>query len=159
MGFANLQALENRLSSLQSSLSSYKSQLDNQKKRKSNIESIIKDMRSICYNRTDDVNSHLNQMIYSYEDATKGASSPNLLTSTTRADKEKDITTDDNMSNALALLQSELSDVDQKISDLETNIKNTNTQISSCQTSIKTEKHNIAQPAASAPQQRDLPSA
>ena len=91
MGFANLQALENRLSSLKSNLSSYNTQLDKQKKRKANIESIIKDMKSVCNNRTDDVNTHLNKMINNYEDATKGVSSASTLVSTTTADKEKDV--------------------------------------------------------------------
>lgn len=144
MGFANLQVQENRLSSLKSSLSSYRSQLEKMKRRKSNIESIIEDMKSICNNRTDDVNTHLNKMINNYEDATKGISSAYALTTTTTSDKEKDISSDNNMNNALNQLQSELNDVNLKISELETNINNTNSQISSCEASIRTEKYNIA---------------
>ncbi len=75
MGFANLQTLENRLSSLKSNLSSYNTQLDKQRRRKENIESIIKEMKRICSNWTDDVNTHLNKMINNYEDAAKGVAS------------------------------------------------------------------------------------
>lgn len=144
MGFANLQALESRLSSLKSNLSSYNSQLEKQKKRKSNIESIIKDMKSICNNRTDDVNTHLNKMINNYDEATKGVSSASALVSTTTLDKEKDISTDDNMNNALSQLQSELNDVCRKIGELEGNIQVCKSQISTCEVSIRSEKRNIA---------------
>lgn len=144
MGFANLHAQENRLASLRSSLSSYKSQLEKMRKRKTDIESIIRDMQRICNNRTDDVNSYFTKMISSYDEATKGVSSSSILASTTRTDKEKDISTDDNMNNAYNQLNSELNDVNHKISELETNINNTNSQISSCEASIRSEKYNIA---------------
>ena len=81
-GFANLRTLENRLSSLKSNLSSYNTQLDKQRRRKENIESIIKEMKRICSNRTDDVNTHLNKMINNYEDAAKSAASTSTLLST-----------------------------------------------------------------------------
>ena len=144
MGFADLQTLERRLSSLRSDLSSYKSQLDKQNKRKSNIESMIKDMKSICNNRMDDVNTHLSKMINNYEEATKGVSSTSSLVSTTTLDKEKDISDDNNMSNALSQLQSELNDVCRKIGELEGNIQVCKSQISTCEASIRSEKRGIA---------------
>lgn len=144
MGFANLQALESRLSSLRSNLSSYNSQLEKQKKRKSNIESIIENMKSICNNRTDDVNTYLNKMIKNYEDATKGVSSASTLVSTTTADKEKDISEDDSMNNALSQLQSELNDVCRKIGELEGKIQVCKSHISDCEISIRSERRNIA---------------
>ena len=144
MGFANLQTLENRLSSLKSNLSGYNAQLDKQKKRKANIESIIKDMKSICNNRTDDVNTHLNKMINNYEDATKGISSVSTLVSTTTADKEKDISEDGSMNNALSQMQSELNDVCRRIGELEGNIQACKSQISTCEVSIRSEKRSIA---------------
>lgn len=144
MGFASLQTQENRLSSLQSSLSNFKSQRDKQKKRKSDLESIIKTMKSVCNDRTDDVNTHLNKMINNYEGAIKGISSVSTLITTTTSDKEKDIYSDNYMNSALTQLQLELNDVDRKINELDTKITNTNSQISSCQSSIRAEKHSIA---------------
>lgn len=144
MGFANLQTLESRLSTLKSNLSNYKSQLDTYNKRKSKIESIIKDMKNICDNRTDDVNGYLNKMINSYDEATKGNSISSMLTSTTTADKEKDINYDDDMSNALSQLQLELKEVNRKIGELEGNIQVSKSQISDCETSIRSEKRSIA---------------
>jgi chromosome segregation ATPase len=145
MGFANLRTLENRLSSLKSNLSSYNTQLDKQRRRKENIESIIKEMKRICSNRTDDVNTHLNKMINNYEDAAKGVASTSTLLSTTTTDKEKDISEDDSMSNALSQLQSELNDVCRKIGELEGEIQVCKSQISTCESSIRSEKRNIAQ--------------
>ena len=144
MGFANLQTLENRLSTLKSNLSNYRSQLDTQNKRKSKIESIIKDMRNICDNRSSDVNGHLNKMINSFEEATKGGSVASLLVSTATTDREKDISSDDDMNNALSQLQSELNDVCRKIGELEGNIQVCKSQISTCEASIKSEKRSIA---------------
>lgn len=144
MGFANLQALESRLSSLRSNLSSYNSQLEKQKKRKSNIESIIEDMKSICNNRTDDVNTYLNKMINNYAEATKGVSSTPSLVSTTTLDREKDISEDDSMNDALLQLQSELNDVCRKIGELEGSIQVCKSQISTCEVSIRSERRSIA---------------
>lgn len=144
MGFANLQTLENRLSTLKSNRSNYKSQLDTQNKRKSKIEATIKDMKSITNGRTDDVNGHLNKMINNYDDAAKGSSVSSMLVSTTTSDKEKDINTDDDMNNALSQLQSELNDVSRKIGELEGSIQVCESQISTCEASIKSEKRSIA---------------
>lgn len=144
MGFGNLNALESRLSGLRSNLSTYKSQLDTQKRRRSNIESIIKEMKSVCNNRSDDVNSYLNKIVNQIDDALKGISAVANIETTTTSDKEKDISADNNMNSALSQMQSELDDVERKISELETNINNTNSQISSCQASIRSEQRSIA---------------
>ena len=144
MSFASLQAQENRLVSLQSNLSSYKAQLSKQEKRKSDIESIIREIKGVCNNKTDDINSYLNKMLNTYDDATKGITSTPQLYSTTSSDKEKDFSSDGNMSNALSQIQSELNDVNRKINELKTNINNTSSQITSCQSAIRAERYNIA---------------
>lgn len=144
MGFANLDRLENNLASLQSNLSSYKSKLSNKKKRKTDVESIIKNIKRVTIYKSDDLNTYLNNMINNYEHAIKGVNSVASLISETRKDKEKDSSVDADMGNAVRLLNSELRDIEDDINNLKNKIDKTNSSITSCQSAIRAEKRSIA---------------
>lgn len=144
MGWSELNALENNLTSLNNSLSSYKSKLSTQQKRKEKIEELIKNMKKVCNDNSDDVTAHIKKIISNIDDALKGVSSASDIESDARADKEKDITDDGNMNTALSQLQSELKDVKNKISEYEGKISTKNTEIRNCKNAIRNEQRNIA---------------
>ena len=144
MGFAYLNALENEITSLQSNLSSYKSQLNTQNSIKSDIESIIKNIKNVGNSKAEDVNYYLNKIINNFENAAKGVPSIGNLVSTVTYNKERDVYVDVSLNDALTQLQLEIAEIERKISEIESNIRSTNERISSCQYSVRSEKHNIA---------------
>ena len=144
MGFAELQSLENGLSSLQSNLTGYRSELEKLRKRKSEIEYIIMVMKNTFSDYSFDVNKNIDCMTRYYEQALNGISSVQSLKSETESDREKDIYSDDNMNQALSQLHYELKDVECSINDMNIKINNTESQISSCKSSITAEKRGIA---------------
>lgn len=144
MGFNELNNQQNRLTSLKNSLSGYKSKLNTQKKRKSKIEDLLKKMKSVVNDESDNVNDHITKIIRNLDNALKGTACESILLSDVKSDKEKDLNSDGNMNNAYYQLNSELTDVNRKISELEQNIKTTNSDITYCNNSIRQEKRNIA---------------
>lgn len=144
MGWSELNALENNLTSLNNSLSSYNSKLDTQRERKEKLEDLIKAMKKVCNDNSDDITTHIKKIINNIDDALKGVSTATDIEQDAKADKEKDINDDSNMNNALSQLESELRDVKNKISDYEGKIANKKTEISNCKTAIRNEQRSIA---------------
>ena len=144
MGWAELNALENNLTSLNNSLSSYNTKLSTQKKRKEKLEDLIKAMKKVCNEDSDDVTAHIKKIVNNIDDALKGISSASDIEQDAKSDKEKDINEDGDMNNALSQLESELKDVKNKISDYEGRIATKKTEISNCKIAIRNEQRRIA---------------
>lgn len=143
MGFNELNYQENRLANLKSNYSRCKSKLDTQKKRKNKIEDLLKKMKNVVNDRSDDVNDHISKIINNLDNALRGTTSASLLLGAVSSDKDKGLS-DDNMHNAYYQLRSEFSDVDNKIIELERELRKTDEDIHSCNNSIRYEKRNIA---------------
>ena len=63
MGFAELNSFQSRLNILQGNLSSYERQLRDLEKRRDKIQEIIRDMKSVCNNKSSDINGYINNII------------------------------------------------------------------------------------------------
>jgi len=144
MGYAELNALERRLASLNNSLSSYNKGLSTQKKRKEKLESLIKEIKKVCNNNSDEVTDQIKKIISNVDDALKGITSASDIETEAELDKEKDIGEDSNMNHALSQLESELGDVKNKIADYEEKISVTKTKINNCRAAIRREQQSIA---------------
>lgn len=144
MGFAEINALHSELTSLKKSLSNYETKRSSQKKRKTEVESLIKVIKSVCNDNSDDVTSHIKKIINNLDEALTGVSSVSSMQSDATSDKEKDVYGDGKMNNALTQMESELRDVSNKISDYDSKISTKKTEISNCQAAIKREQRNVA---------------
>lgn len=144
MGFDTLEHLQTRLTALQGNLAGYKTQLKQLKKRKTQIESIIKNLKSVCSENRSDTNDDLDKIKRHLEEATEGLKSISALCAKVRKDREKDISSDDNLYSALSQLKEELGNIERKIESLEQKIRTADTQISECKRGITSQKHEIA---------------
>ena len=61
MGWAELNALESNLTSLNNSLSSYNTKLSTQNKRKTKLEALIKEMKKVCNDDSDEVTDQIKE--------------------------------------------------------------------------------------------------
>lgn len=142
MGFAELNSLQSRLNILQGNLSSYERQLRDLEKRRDKIQEIIRDMKSVCNNKSSDINGYINNIINTFDSAIKGVIY--FGKSKASSSKEKSIDSDGNMNSSHTYLKSELNDVNHKIDDLRSKINSTKRQIEECKGQIIREKSAIA---------------
>ena len=75
MGWAELNALESNLTSLNNSLSSYNTKLSTQNKRKTKLEALIKEMKKVCNDDSDEVTDQIKKIINNVAGALKGFTS------------------------------------------------------------------------------------
>ena len=142
MGFAELSSLESQLRTLEGNLKSYKDQLAKLKRRKSKVEDIIRDMQSVCNNKSGDVNGFINNIINSVESAIRGVINPTKGIASSY--KEKGIDSDGNMNSAYSQMKSELNDINRKIDELNSKISSTQGRIEDCEGQIRSQKYRIA---------------
>ena len=86
-------------------------------------------MKKVCNDDSDEVTDQIKKIINNVAGALNGFTSASGIESDAKMDKEKDISEDGNMNNALSQLESELRDVKNKIADYEEKISTKKTMM------------------------------
>ena len=144
MGFQELKSLEDKLAQLKRDLSDFEGKLKTQNKRLERVGKISSSISSTSSNGSSDVSQVLKTMKSELEQSMQGIKSESTLSAKITADLEKDCTSDTDLNEAKAQIDSEKIEVQNKIQELENNISTTKTNIANTEESIRRERHAIA---------------